>query len=178
MSHDRSRRAACFTTKPDRCFHSSFHTSARGVTAVGVGSGALLGAWEHATTAEKKCRAIMEEIAAQRSKYQSSPPRTLRADRTTFGNELGAESWPRPLPRRFRQLLLSSSTASHRHERWTELHPCPLFRRFLGYCSPMHASPLVYIFLPNVKDEPRPQLARRVPHSILESTASFRTSFP
>ena len=32
-------------------------------------------------------------------------------------------------------------------------------------------------FLPNVKDEPRPWLARRVPHNDLDSGVSFRSSF-
>jgi hypothetical protein len=43
MSHDRSRRAACFIPLRNPSFLSDFHSIARGVTAVGVGSGALFG---------------------------------------------------------------------------------------------------------------------------------------
>jgi hypothetical protein len=43
MSHDRSRRAACLIPFRIQLFQFDFHLIARGVTAVGVGSGALFG---------------------------------------------------------------------------------------------------------------------------------------
>jgi hypothetical protein len=43
MSHDRSWRAACVFTITIPCLHFGVHSIARGVTAVGVGSGALFG---------------------------------------------------------------------------------------------------------------------------------------
>jgi hypothetical protein len=43
MSHDRSWRAACLIRYSDQLLHFYSHSIARGVTAVGVGSGALLG---------------------------------------------------------------------------------------------------------------------------------------
>jgi hypothetical protein len=43
MSHDDSRRAACDMTIGDPRFHSAVRKVARGVTDVGVGSGALFG---------------------------------------------------------------------------------------------------------------------------------------
>ena len=43
MSHDRGRRAACRTTIYVPWFHFEIHEVARGVTAMVVGSGALLG---------------------------------------------------------------------------------------------------------------------------------------
>jgi hypothetical protein len=43
MSHARSWRDACFITITSPLFHFDFHFIARGVTAVGVGSGALFG---------------------------------------------------------------------------------------------------------------------------------------
>jgi hypothetical protein len=45
MSHDRSWRAACLITITIPLLHFYFTSKARGVTAVGVGSGALLGFW-------------------------------------------------------------------------------------------------------------------------------------
>ena len=42
MSHDRGWRAACIVTVWIRSFHSQMHEVARGVTAMVVGSGALL----------------------------------------------------------------------------------------------------------------------------------------
>jgi hypothetical protein len=43
MSHARSWRDACFIRFKNQLFHFDFPSIARGVTAVGVGSGALLG---------------------------------------------------------------------------------------------------------------------------------------
>jgi len=43
MSHDRGWRAACLVTVLILVFHSKMHEVARGVTAMVVGSGALLG---------------------------------------------------------------------------------------------------------------------------------------
>ncbi len=43
MSHDRSRRAACGKRNLGLEFHSEMGAEARGVTAVVVGSGGLLG---------------------------------------------------------------------------------------------------------------------------------------
>ena len=43
MSHDRGWRAACIVTILNPSFHSKKHEVARGVTAMVVGSGALLG---------------------------------------------------------------------------------------------------------------------------------------
>jgi hypothetical protein len=43
MSHDRSRRDSCFSRIPIRQLHFDFASTARGVTAVGVGSGDLFG---------------------------------------------------------------------------------------------------------------------------------------
>ena len=48
MSHAYGRRDGC---------------SAAGMTAVGVGSGALLGVWEHAKTVTLKCTGVEEEDA-------------------------------------------------------------------------------------------------------------------
>ena len=45
MSHDGIWRAACLTTIPIPELHFEAPSIARGVTDVGVGSGALLGAW-------------------------------------------------------------------------------------------------------------------------------------
>ena len=45
MSHDRGWRAACIVTIWILRFHSKMHEVARGVTAMVVGSGALLAAW-------------------------------------------------------------------------------------------------------------------------------------
>src|SRR5687768_6031775 len=36
---------------------------------------------------------------------------------------------------------------------------------------------IAWLFLPNVKDEPRRELARRVPRSELDSDSSFRSTF-
>ncbi len=46
MSHDRGWRAACRTTIQFLWFHFEFHSIARGVTAMVVGSGALLGLFQ------------------------------------------------------------------------------------------------------------------------------------
>jgi len=43
MSHGRGRRAACGVTISSRTFHWEIREEARGVTAMVVGSGALLG---------------------------------------------------------------------------------------------------------------------------------------
>ena len=46
MSHDRGWRAACIVTIWIPSFHSRTHEDARGVTAMVVGSGALLGIFQ------------------------------------------------------------------------------------------------------------------------------------
>jgi len=63
MSHDRGWRAACIVTTRSPEFHFAVGEVARGVTAMVVGSGALLGLFFFLGEKLPKSRAIIEVLA-------------------------------------------------------------------------------------------------------------------
>ena len=143
MSHAGRRRAACGMTIRSLGFHSEIREIARGVTAPGVGSGALLGDFEFSITTELTRARLWATLADTKRQMRSKekrpfPVRGSRvrdplAGRTTKLNRL-------PMP------VSCSSTSK----------PSLCSLKMLT----AHGTAEV---LPNVKDEPRRDLARAVP---------------
>ena len=145
MSHAHSRRAACFIRFRTQLLQFDSHLIARGVTAVGVGSSALLGAC-HFVPAERPSSTNCQQ--AKPAETATSTHRTNRVPREMGQSACVFCAWLRAAPRKTAAAIPPTPRASQIRK---------------ASC----------ILLPNVKDEPRAQPARRVLHHNHQSIGSF-----
>jgi hypothetical protein len=161
MSHDGSWRAACSITIHFRCLHFETPSVARGVTDPDVGSGALLGRMV-GLEMELFCIGLTQ---GRRSTRAIKTLKRLTRDAEEPGH-------------RVRSRCLRSERQNHEAPPYAW---CPLTRSFRPARHSLNLTLLTRAeeerILPNVKDEPRRELARRVPQSELDSDSSFRNSF-
>ncbi len=152
MSHDHGWRAACDMTLWILWLHFEIPSIARGVTAMVVGSGAWLGQ----RTGDMACTDSKPNfISNTSSEYfaHGCSVRKRQANSATKKRERNAaresrDAQSQPLPRAGIEFPLSE--------------------------SPPDDHSLKIFWQPNVKDEPRPWLARRVRHDDLDSVVSLR----
>ena len=148
MSHDRGWRAACIVTLLILKFHSRIHEVARGVTAMVVGSGALLAAWFFVTT---------NPVPITSRRFAGSTS-------ATFIRGFLLPTKPRILPSR------TFFSETHTHARDPQIDGLSQHAHRSNFPVSCASRPLD---LANVKDEPRRDLARGVPFL----TRSFRKPF-